>query len=40
MRDRITHRYFDIDRDVVWDTLEFHLPQMEATVRAHLDRTE
>lgn len=40
MRDRITHRYFDIDHDLVWDTLTIHLPQMDAAVRAHLDRTE
>ncbi len=39
MRDRITHRYFDIDHDLVWDTLTIHLPQMEAAVREHLDRT-
>ncbi len=40
MRDRITHRYFDIDHDVVWDTLTVHLPQMATTVREFLDRTE
>lgn len=40
MRDRITHRYFDIDHDVVWDTLTVHLPQMEATVWEYLGRDE
>lgn len=39
MRDRITHRYFDVDHDVVWDSLTIHLPKMDAAVRAHLERT-
>jgi uncharacterized protein with HEPN domain len=28
MRNRITHGYFDIDLDVVWDTLQIALPQL------------
>ena len=32
MRDRITHRYFDVDHDVVWDTLTVQLPRVEAAI--------
>lgn len=28
MRNRIAHGYFDIDLDVVWDTLTFSIPQL------------
>lgn len=36
MRDRITHRYFDIDHDVMWDTLTVHLPRVEEAVVGYL----
>ncbi len=28
MRNRIVHGYFDIDMDVVWETLESALPEL------------
>lgn len=28
MRNRIAHGYFDINLDVVWDTVQFALPQL------------
>lgn len=33
MRDRVTHRYFDVDYGVVWDTLTTDLPSLEQAVR-------
>lgn len=38
MRDRVAHRYFDVDYGVVWDTLISDLPILEAAVRAFLDQ--
>ena len=28
MRDRLVHRYFDIDRDILWDTVRLSLPEL------------
>ncbi len=28
MRNRIAHGYFDLDLDVVWDTLQSAIPQL------------
>ena len=28
MRNRIAHGYFDIDREVVWDTVQTALPEL------------
>ena len=33
MRNRVTHGYFDIDRDVVWNTVTRDLPELEAAIR-------
>lgn len=33
MRNRVTHGYFDIDRDVVWNTVTRDLPDLEQAVR-------
>lgn len=33
MRNRVTHSYFDIDRDVVWNTVTRDLPELETSVR-------
>ncbi len=30
MRNRIIHGYFDIDLDIVWDTVTYNLPQLIA----------
>ena len=37
MRDRVMHRYFDVDYTVVWDTLEFDLPNLANAIREFLD---
>lgn len=34
MRNRIAHGYFDINLDVVWDTLTLALPQLQAALSA------
>ncbi len=36
MRDRVSHRYFDVDYGVVWDTLVYDLPDLERAVRDFL----
>lgn len=38
MRNRLIHGYFDIDLDLVWDTIRQDLPSLEDRVRAILDR--
>lgn len=30
MRNRMTHGYFDIDLEIVWNTIKTHLPELEA----------
>lgn len=35
MRDRVIHRYFDVDYDVVWDTLTIDLPNLDQAIRRH-----
>ncbi|MGH8114422.1 MAG: HepT-like ribonuclease domain-containing protein [Rhodanobacteraceae bacterium] len=34
MRNRLAHGYFDIDLDVVWDTLQHDLPALERQLHA------
>lgn len=33
MRNRLVHAYFDINRDVLWDTVELALPTLLAQLR-------
>ncbi|MEO6318290.1 MAG: HepT-like ribonuclease domain-containing protein [Acidimicrobiales bacterium] len=40
MRDRVAHRYFDVDYDVVWDTLTTDLPALERAVRAFVEHND
>ncbi len=43
MRNRITHGYFDINLDVVWDTVQTALPQLQeqlAPVRPHVQHNQ
>lgn len=40
MRDRVTHRYFDVDYDVVWETLAADLPTLERAVREFIDQDD
>ena len=32
MRNRIAHGYFDINLDVVWDTVQMELPELAAQI--------
>lgn len=38
MRNWLAHGYFDIDLDVIWDTLQHDLPALERQLKALLDR--
>ncbi|NUO19276.1 DUF86 domain-containing protein [bacterium] len=40
MRHRIVHNYFDIDLDIVWDTVLHDLPQLEAALKPWLPEIE
>ena len=43
MRNRITHGYFDINLDVVWDTVQTALPQLQeqlAQVRPYVQHNQ
>ena len=42
MRDRLVHHYFDINLDVLWQTITEDLPQMLAALPSEddLDRRE
>jgi uncharacterized protein with HEPN domain len=33
MRNRLVHAYFDIDRDILWDTVQIALPVLLAQLR-------
>lgn len=37
MRDRVIHRYFDVDHGIVWATLTNDLPSLEHLVRTFLE---
>jgi uncharacterized protein with HEPN domain len=36
MRNRMAHGYFDIDLDIVWDTVTTSLPELEPKLHAIL----
>jgi uncharacterized protein with HEPN domain len=40
MRNRVTHGYFDIDLDVVWNTIMNDLPMLEDAVASWLPPSE
>lgn len=37
MRDRLIHAYFDADYDLVWDTVEHEIPQVEEGIEKLID---
>ena len=37
MRNRVTHGYFDIDLDVVWNTVARDIPKLEESIRLILN---
>jgi uncharacterized protein with HEPN domain len=40
IRHRIVHNYFDIDLDIVWDTIQHDLPQLESALKPWLPDIE
>lgn len=36
MRNRLVHAYFDINRDVLWDTVELAMPALLAQLKPAL----
>jgi len=36
-RDRAIHDYFELDLDVVWDTIEMDLPTLESALQTYRD---
>jgi uncharacterized protein with HEPN domain len=38
MRNRMTHGYFDIDLNIVWDTVQLSLQELEDQVAAALSQ--
>jgi uncharacterized protein with HEPN domain len=34
MRNRLSHGYFEVDLDVIWQTIQTDLPRLEAQIRA------
>ena len=39
MRNRMAHGYFEIDLNVIWDTVQSSLPNLETELRSLLDET-
>jgi uncharacterized protein with HEPN domain len=37
MRHRLVHAYYDVDLDVLWDTVELDLPPLVAELQAALN---
>lgn len=37
MRNRMVHGYFDVDLNIVWDTVQSSLPQLESQLRTVTD---
>lgn len=37
MRNRVIHAYFDVDLDIVWDTIQTELPGLVAAIKLLLD---
>jgi uncharacterized protein with HEPN domain len=33
MRNRLVHAYFDINRDILWDTVQLALPELLAKLK-------
>jgi uncharacterized protein with HEPN domain len=40
LRNRLIHGYFDVDLDIVWDTIQTRLPDLIEAVEAVVVRTE
>ena len=40
MRDMLTHAYFGIDNDVLWDVIQNKVPQLDKTIREFLNKSQ
>ena len=40
MRNRLVHAYFDVDLDILWNTVTQALPPLRAQIQAALGETE
>ena len=40
MRNRMAHGYFEIDLNIVWDTVQNSLPELEVQIRTLLDEAK
>jgi uncharacterized protein with HEPN domain len=40
MRNRLVHAYFDINRDILWATVQVSLPDLKHALDAYLERVE
>jgi uncharacterized protein with HEPN domain len=40
MRNRLVHAYFDIDLDILWQTIETELPKLVASLEQALPKSE
>jgi len=40
MRDMLTHAYFGIDNDILWDVVQNKVPSLAGAVRTYLGQTE
>jgi uncharacterized protein with HEPN domain len=38
MRNRLIHAYFDVDRDILWTTVQQSLPELRRVVKVALDK--
>ncbi|MBD1862248.1 MULTISPECIES: DUF86 domain-containing protein [Trichocoleus] len=38
MRDRLIHKYFGVDYDIVWDVIANKIPSLDAEIRQILDQ--
>jgi len=39
MRDMLTHAYFGIDNDILWDVVQNKVPQLAEAIRAFLNKS-
>lgn len=39
MRNRLVHAYFDVDHNIVWDTVQLALPPLLGEIKQHLEGT-
>lgn len=40
MRNRLVHAYFDINKDILWATVQISLPELKRVLQAYLERMD